>query len=35
MMEVPKYFEQKIYKENLELGPVLSEATKEENASKK
>lgn len=34
-MEVPKYFEQKIYEEKLELGPVLSEATKEENASKK
>jgi len=35
LMEVPAYFENKIYKENLELWPVLSEATKEENASKK
>ena len=35
MMEVPKYFEEKIYTEWLELGPILSEATKEENASKK
>ncbi len=35
MMEVPKYFEEKIYNEWLELWPVLSEATKEENASKK
>jgi hypothetical protein len=34
-MEVPEYFENKIYNENLELGPVLSEATKEKNASKK
>ena len=34
-MEVPEYFRQKIYEENLELWPVLSEATKEENASKK
>lgn len=35
MMEVPEYFRQKIYDEWLELWPVLSEATKEENASKK
>ena len=35
MMEVPEYFRQKIYDEGLELWPVLSEATKEENASKK
>ncbi len=35
MMEVPEYFRQKIYDEGLELGPVLTEATKEENASKK
>ena len=34
-MEVPEYFRQKIYDENLELWPILSEATKEENASKK
>jgi len=35
MMEVPEYFRKKIYDEGLELWPVLSEATKEENASKK
>jgi len=35
MMEVPEFFRKKIYDENLELWPVLSEATKEENASKK
>jgi len=35
MMEVPEYFRQKLYDENLELWPVLSEITKEENASKK
>ena len=34
-MEVPEFFRQKIYDENLELWPVLSEVTKEENASKK
>ena len=34
-MEVPEYFRAKIYDENLELWPVLSEATSEENASKK
>jgi hypothetical protein len=35
MMEVPEYFRKKIYDEGLELGPVLAETTKEENASKK
>ena len=35
MMEVPEYFRKKIYNEGLELGPVLAQATKEENASKK
>jgi non-canonical (house-cleaning) NTP pyrophosphatase len=35
MMEVPEYFRKKIYDEWLELWPVLAEATKEENASKK
>jgi len=35
MMEVPEFFRKKIYDEGLELWPVLSEATKEENASKK
>ncbi len=35
MMEVPEFFKQKIYEENLELWPILSEVTKEENASKK
>jgi non-canonical (house-cleaning) NTP pyrophosphatase len=34
-MEVPEYFRKKIYDENLELWPILSEATKQENASKK
>ena len=34
-MEVPEYFRQKIYDEDLELWPVLSEVTKQENASKK
>jgi len=34
-MEVPEYFRKKIYDEWLELWPVLAEATKEENASKK
>lgn len=35
MMEVPKYFHEKIYNEKLELWPVLEEATWVENASKK
>lgn len=35
MMEIPEFFRQKIYDEKLELWPVLSEITKEENASKK
>ncbi len=35
MMEVPEFFRQKIYDEGQELWPVLSEVTKEENASKK
>ncbi len=35
MMEVPEYFRKKIYNEGLELWPVLAEATKQENASKK
>jgi len=35
MIKVPEYFRQKIYDEWKELGPVLSEVTKEENASKK
>ena len=35
MMEVPEFFREKIYEQNLELWPVLSEVTKEENASKK
>jgi len=35
MMEVPEYFRKKIYIENLELWPILTEATKEENASQK
>jgi hypothetical protein len=35
MMEVPEYFRKKIYDEGLELGPVLAQVTKEENASKK
>lgn len=34
-MEVPEYFRGKVYDDNLELWPVLSEATKEENASQK
>jgi len=35
MMEVPEFFRKKIYDEGLDLGPVLEEITKEENASKK
>ncbi|PID87695.1 hypothetical protein CSB07_00025 [Candidatus Gracilibacteria bacterium] len=35
MMEVPKYFHKKIYYEKQELGPILSEVTGIENASKK
>jgi len=35
MMEVPEFFREKIYEQNLELWPVLSEATKEEWASQK
>ena len=35
MMEVPEFFREKIYDEGLELWPVLSEVTSEENASKK
>jgi non-canonical (house-cleaning) NTP pyrophosphatase len=34
-MEIPEFFRWKIYDENLELWPVLSEATKEEWASQK
>ena len=34
-MEVPELFREKIYDQNLELWPVLSEVTLEENASKK
>lgn len=35
MIEVPEYFRKKIYDEWKELWPILAEATKEENASKK
>jgi len=35
MIEVPEYFRKKIYDEWKELWPILVEATKEEDASKK
>jgi len=35
MMEVPEYFREKIYKQNLELWPILSEASWEIWASQK
>lgn len=35
MMKVPNYFQKRIYEDKEELWPILSEITKEENASKK